>query len=71
MERGVTQREDPAFADAQHVDAVQSMLATDEFYAIVQVAIDVVVDRQPSIPATGISPIDGVQIDALEEQVAD
>ena len=46
-------------------------LATDEFDALVEIAVDVVVDRQPAVATRWIAPVDGVQVDALREQVAD
>jgi hypothetical protein len=53
IERGVTERKDATFADAQDIDALEPVRATDELDALVEVAIDIVVDRQPPIPRAG------------------
>jgi hypothetical protein len=71
VEGGVAGREDPALADAEQADLVEAVALADELDASGQVAIDVVVERQPAVGTGRIAPVDHVQIDPEIEQVAD
>src|SRR3954447_8721357 len=70
VEGGVARREHPALADTKQADLVDAVALTDELDASVQVAIDVVVERQPAIGAGWVAPIDDVKVDPEVEQVA-
>src|SRR5215213_1689148 len=70
VEGGVAGRKDPALADAKQADLVEAMALTNELDAFVQVAVDVVVERQPTIGAGRVAPVDHVKVEPEVEQAA-
>ena len=52
------------------MDRLELVLAADVQNALVQIAVDVVVERQPTVGARRGAPVDDVQVDALAEHVA-
>ena len=71
MEGGVAGGEHPALADAEQADLVEAVALADELDAFAEVAVDVVVERQPAIGTGRVAPVHDVEIDPEVEQVAD
>src|SRR5215204_2000965 len=70
VEGGVAGRKDPALADAKQADLVEAMALTNELDAFVQVAVNVVVEHQPTVGAGRVAPVYHVKIKPEVEQVA-
>ena len=70
VQRRIAQREHAALADAEQVDRRHAVRAADVLDAVVEVAVDVVLERQPAVAARRAAPVDRVEVHALREQVA-
>src|SRR5215217_8833734 len=70
VEGGVAGGEHPAFADAEQVDLVEAVALADELNAFAEVAVDVVVEREPAIGAGRVAPVYHVKVEPEVEQVA-
>ena len=69
-QRRVAGREDAALADAHQVDLLDALALAHDVDAVVEVARDVVVDRQPALRPRRVAPVEVVDVDAFGEQLA-
>ena len=70
MQRGVTGREDAAFADAEQRDLVVAGFLRDTVDGGIDVIVDVVVDGQPTLGSARLAPVDQPKIEPLRQQAA-
>ena len=71
VQGGVTEAEGAALAHAQQVDAVRAVALPDDVHRVVQVAVDVIIQRQARIAIVGTTPVEQVHVQAGLEQPLD
>jgi hypothetical protein len=65
IECRVAHREHATFADSEQRNLVHVVRATHELDALVQIAVDVILESKPAVGAGRMPPVDGVEIHSL------
>src|SRR5680860_430054 len=69
VEGGIAERHRAALTNPQQVDLVQPVTLTDDIDAVVDVAVDVVVQGEVAVPSVDVTPVDQVQVETQIQQV--
>ena len=71
VQRGVAQAEGTALADAEQIDLIQTVSPANHVHAAIQVAVDVIVQRQAAVGAIRVAPVDQVDVLTGRQQILD
>ena len=70
MERGIAETQGASLTDTEDIDRASAMAFADHIHTVLDIAVDIVVERQPPIASAGVPPINQIYVHAEFEQVA-